>query len=109
MADPGICDGDRLLMSLFSFGKTAPVPSIVLPYDSSASVSLQHPCHFPLLMLSVWSVCFQVFHGPGMSDRYREELDDIILKEHSRFSSMQSWAELASGGCLSDSSCLVDY
>ena len=106
MADPGICDGDRLLMSLFSFGKTVPVPSIVLPYGSMASVSLQHPCHFSLHMLAVWSVYFTVFHGPGMSDRYREELGD---KELTGFSSMQSWAELASGGCLSDNSCLVDY
>lgn len=83
MADPGICDGGRLLTRLFSFGRTVPVPSIVLPYDSMASVSLQHPCHFPLHMWSVWSVC--VFHGPGMSDRYREELDDIILKELTDF------------------------
>lgn len=97
-------------MSLFSFGKTVPVPLIVLPYGSMASVSLQHPCHFSLHVVAVWSVRFKtVFHGPGMSDRYREELGDIILKQLTGFSSMRSWAELASGGCLSDNSCLVDY
>lgn len=109
MADPGICDGDRLLRSLFSFGKTVPVPSIVLPYGSMVSVSLRHLCRFSLHVLAVWSVYFTVFHGPGMSDGCREELGDIILKGLTGFSSMQSWAELASGGCLSDNSCLVDY